>query len=76
MSRPSALSRIETVTARMGKLEAQRDTAVAEALDSGATWAEIGRALGVSAQAAHKRFRWIRRSSITGEVRHESPLPV
>jgi len=76
MSRRSALARIETVTERVAKLDAQRDRAVAEALEAGATWAEIGRALGVSAQAAHKRFRWIRHSPLTGEVWHEPPLPV
>ncbi len=65
---------IETITARLVKLESQRDAAVASAMDAGCTWAEIGRALGVSAQAAHKRFRWIRRSPVTGEVWHEPPL--
>ncbi len=34
----------------------ERD-AVEEALDRGWTWAQIGRALGVSAQAAHKKLR-------------------
>lgn len=29
---------------------------VAEAREQGATWAQVGHALGVSAQAAHKRF--------------------
>jgi hypothetical protein len=68
------VARIETVAGRLARLEAQRDAAVAAAVEAGATWAEIGRALGVSAQAAHKRFRWIRHSPVTGEVWHESPL--
>jgi hypothetical protein len=76
MSRRSAVAKIETVAARLAALEAQRDAAVATALEAGATWAEIGRALGVSAQAAHKRFRWVRYSPATGEVWHEPPLPV
>ena len=38
-------------------LEQRRDQAVAAAIASGATWAQIGAALGVSSQAAHKRFR-------------------
>ncbi len=76
MSRRAVLARIETLTARVAKLEAQRDTAVATAVDAGATWAEIGQALGVSAQAAHKRFRWTRHSPVTGETWREPPLPV
>lgn len=38
-------------------LEQQRDRAVEAAIAAGATWAQIGAALGVTAQAAHKRFR-------------------
>jgi hypothetical protein len=50
--------------------------AVATAVDAGCSWAGIGRALGVSAQAAHRRFRWLRYSPVTGEVWREPPLPV
>ena len=42
--------------------------------NGGATWAEIGEALGVSAQAAHKRYRWLRHSPLTGECWYEPPL--
>jgi hypothetical protein len=52
------------------------DVAVATAVDAGCSWADIGRALGVSAQAAHRRFRWLRYSPVTGEVWREPPLPV
>jgi hypothetical protein len=76
MSRRSAVARVETLAVRLAALEAQRDAAVAVALEAGATWAEIGGALGVSAQAAHRRFRWIRYSPVTGEVWREPPLPV
>jgi DNA-binding MarR family transcriptional regulator len=38
-------------------LEQRRDQAVEAAIAAGATWAQIGAALGVSSQAAHKRFR-------------------
>ena len=30
--------------------------AVEEAIDQGWTWAQVGQALGISAQAAHKKF--------------------
>jgi DNA-binding MarR family transcriptional regulator len=38
-------------------LEQRRDRAVEAAIAAGATWTQIGAALGVSSQAAHKRFR-------------------
>jgi DNA-directed RNA polymerase specialized sigma24 family protein len=75
VSRRSSLKRIETITARLAALDSQRDAAVAAAVGEGCSWAEIGTALGVSAQAAHKRFRWIRHSPITGDTWHEPPLP-
>ena len=76
MARLSALKRLESVAARLAAVEAQRDVAVATAVDAGCSWADIGRALGVSAQAAHRRFRWLRYSPVTGEVWREPPLPV
>ncbi len=68
------LERIASLTARVAALEADRQTAIARAVTAGATWAEIGAAAGVSAQAAHKRYRWLRHSTITGETWHEPPL--
>ena len=76
MARLSALKRLESVAARLAGVEAQRDVAVATAADAGCSWADIGRALGVSAQAAHRRFRWLGYSPVTGEVWREPPLPV
>ena len=72
-SRP-AIESIKMITALLAELEPRRDAAVAAAMDAGCTWTEIGEALGVSAQAAHKRFRWLRHSPLTGEVWHEPPL--
>ena len=62
------------LTGRIAEVEAQREQAVAAAMAAGATWADIGEALGVSAQAAHKRYRWLRHSSVTGECWYEPPL--
>jgi hypothetical protein len=74
VARRSPLEKIEALMARIGELEAARERAVAAAMDAGATWAEMGEALGVSAQAAHKRYRWLRYSSVTDECWYEPPL--
>jgi len=31
---------------------------VCSAVESGCTWSDIGRALGITRQAAHKKFAW------------------
>ena len=74
MVRRSPLEKVQTLTGRIAEVEAQREQAVAAAMAAGATWAEIGDALGVSAQAAHKRYRWLRHSRVTGECWYEPPL--
>ena len=74
VARRSPLEKIEALTVRLAEMEADRERAVAAAMERGATWAEIGEALGVSAQAAHKRYRWLRHSSVTGECWYEPPL--
>jgi DNA-binding NarL/FixJ family response regulator len=73
-SRKKRLEPIATLTQRLAALEHDRQLAIAQAVADGATWAEIGEALGVSAQAAHKRYRWLHHSPITGETWHEPPL--
>ena len=70
------MKKLESVAARLAAVESQRDVAVAAAVGAGCSWVEIGAALGVSAQAAHRRFRWLRYSPVTGEVWREPPLPV
>jgi hypothetical protein len=76
VSRTALLKRLEVAGERVARVESQRDRAVAAAMAAGCTWAEIGAALGVSAQAAHRRFRWLRHSPVTGETWHEPRLPV
>jgi hypothetical protein len=73
-AREHPLEQVRAVTARITALQADRETAIAQAVSAGATWAEIGAAAGVSAQAAHKRYRWLRHSTTTGETWHEPPL--
>ncbi len=73
--RPTPLERVETLTAHLEVLATDRDLAVAAAMAAGASWPEIAAALGVSTQAAHKRYRWLRADPTTGAVWHEPPLP-
>ena len=73
--RPTPLERVETLTARLDALATDRDLAVAAAMAAGASWPEIAAALGVTTQAAHKRYRWLHADPATGAVWHEPPLP-
>jgi len=73
--RATPLERVETLTARLEALTADRDRAVAEAVAGSVSWPEIAAALGVSTQAAHKRYRWVHYDPATGVVWHEPPLP-
>jgi DNA-binding CsgD family transcriptional regulator len=76
MGRRSPLERVEALSARIAGAETEREKAIALAVAAGCSWAQIGRALGVSGQAAHKRYRWLRHSPATGEIWYEPPLPV
>lgn len=75
MVRRSPLETTQALTARIADLETERLAAIAAAVADGATWAELGRVLGVTAQAAHKRYRWLHHNPATGETWHEPPLP-
>jgi hypothetical protein len=70
------LQRICELSEHIDRLHRDRESAIYQALQAGATWAQVGRALGLSAQAAHKRYRWLRHSSTTGETWREPPLPI
>jgi hypothetical protein len=52
----SPLERLGAVTVTSDALEVFRRRLVVQALAAGATWAEIGRGLGVTRQAAHQRY--------------------
>ena len=72
----AALSRLGEVQTSIDRLEAERLALVARAVRWGATWAEIGTALGVSPQGAHRRFRHARYDPATGKGWTEAPLPL
>lgn len=72
----AALSRLADAQATIDRLEAERLALVARALRWGATWSEIAAELGVSPQAAHRRFRHARYDPSTGKGWTEPPLPL
>ncbi|MGX5654920.1 RNA polymerase subunit sigma-70 [Geodermatophilus nigrescens] len=49
----AALAAVVALRRLAGRLES---AAVAEAIGQGWTWAQVGEALGISGQAAHKKF--------------------
>jgi hypothetical protein len=72
----AALTKTTQATLRVRDAEHDLAVAVARAAHWGATWAEIAAALGVSPQAAHKRFRHLRYDPTTRRAWHEPPLPM
>jgi len=69
------LRRIVSLTAQIDKLVRERELAIARAVAGGETWAEIGKSLRCSPQAAHAKCRWLHHNDKTGEVWRERPLP-
>jgi CDGSH-type Zn-finger protein len=59
---------LESLTALRRELDALEPELISRALAAGASWSQIGRALGVSKQAAHRKHRHRIR-------RHERPGP-
>ncbi len=74
--RLDALTATTRSAARLRTVEADLETAVARALHWGATWAEIGDALGVTRQSAHRRFRHLHWDPTTQTTWSEPPLPL
>ncbi len=71
----SSLDRIAALHQEVRRLNHQLEVAIHAAVEAGQSWAAIARVLGVTAQAAHKRYRWIRYSAVTDQVWREPPLP-
>lgn len=56
MVKEDAVSRIQRLHKEAVAATARRDKAVRAAREAGATWTQLGYALGVSAQAAQKKY--------------------
>lgn len=54
---PEVLAELRTVDRALHRLDGDRDSMIRAARRSGATWAQIGEALGTTKQAAWERFR-------------------
>ncbi len=71
---PSPLELVANLTAEIAVLEHRRRCAIFLAAQGGASWTQICRALGTTAQAAHKRYRWLHYNAVTDQTWHEPPL--
>jgi len=69
------LTRVETLTAEITAADLTRNREIARAVYHGATWAQIAAVLGVTAQTAHRKYRWLRWSPAEQTMWCEPPLP-
>ena len=72
----AALTKTTDATRRLRQAEIDVETAVARSMHWGATWVDVAAALGVTPQAAHKRFRHVRYDPASGRAWREPPLPI
>jgi len=74
--REDALHATARTAAELRDIEATLETTVARALHWGASWTDIGAALGVTRQSAHRRYRHLHWDPTTQTSWTEPPLPL
>ena len=74
--RTDALTATTGASAALTAAQHAVDATVARAIHWGASWADIGAALGITRQAAHRRYRHHRWDPNTQTVWTEPPLPL
>lgn len=74
--RTDALAATSTAARCLRDAESDLEATVARALHWGASWSQIGHALGITRQSAHRRFRHLHWDPATQTVWTEPPLPI
>lgn len=74
--RADALTATRTAAGRLHAAESALNDTVARALHWGASWAQIGDALGITRQSAHRRYRHIQWDPDSQTSWTEPPLPI
>lgn len=70
----AALGELAELIDQLSHLAARRDVLVARARAGGASWAQIAEVLGVSTQAAHRRYSGLRYDAKTGRTWREQQM--
>lgn len=74
--RRGALDAVRHLSDDLAKAETERQRAIARALHHGASWSQVAQSLGVSTQAAHRRYRRLHYDPASGRAWQEPPLDI
>lgn len=72
--RDSTLTGLAELAQQAAGITRRQDHLVARVRHHGATWQQIADSLGITTQAAHKRYRHLRYDPTSGHTWHETQL--